>query len=172
MRCLSRVRVRRSRSRHRASLVAARSRRPRSEWAVSPSRSSHVAVPVGPAYGVAQLAGPFSQEGAVTFRRTHRPSEHLLDDWGSSEFTSSFRQIATSLERLPSPAAAWGEMPGSRVPALASSTGRAISSWSRPNGTARTAPRTQAPSGCCRYRRRSRPRPRARATATLLHVPP
>ncbi len=28
----------------------------------------------------------------MTFRRTHRPPEHLLDDWGSSEFTSSFHQ--------------------------------------------------------------------------------
>jgi hypothetical protein len=33
----------------------------------------------------------------VTSRRTHGPPEDVLDDWGSCEFLSSFRQNATSL---------------------------------------------------------------------------
>jgi hypothetical protein len=46
---------------------------------------------------VAHSAGPFSQEWAVTSRRTHGPPEDLLDDWGSCEFLSSFRQSATTI---------------------------------------------------------------------------
>jgi hypothetical protein len=63
--------------------VAARSRRPRSEWAVSPSWSVEPCSCAGCAgCGVAHSAGPFSQEWAVTSRRTHGPPEDLLDDWG------------------------------------------------------------------------------------------
>ena len=32
----------------------------------------------------------------MTSRRTHGPPEDLLDDWGSCEFLSSFRQDATA----------------------------------------------------------------------------
>jgi len=37
----------------------------------------------------------------VTSRRTHGPPEDLLDDWGSCELLSSFRQNATFEALLP-----------------------------------------------------------------------
>ena len=60
-------------------------------WSVEPCSSAGC-----PGCGAAHSAGPFSQEWTVTSRRTHGPPEDLLDDWGSCEFLSSFRQNATA----------------------------------------------------------------------------
>jgi hypothetical protein len=46
-------------------------------WSVQPCSCAGCA-----GCGVAHSAGPFSQEWAVTSRRTHGPPEDLLDDWG------------------------------------------------------------------------------------------
>jgi hypothetical protein len=81
--------------------VAARSRRARSEWAVSPSWAVEPCSCAGRAVcGVAHSAGPFSQEWAVTSRRAHGPPEDLPDAWGRRAFLSSFRQNATALQSV------------------------------------------------------------------------
>jgi hypothetical protein len=76
---------------------AARSRRPRSEWAVSPSSSVEPCSCAGCARcGVAHSAGPFSQEWAVT-PRTHGPPEGPPGRPGAAASSCRlFRQNATA----------------------------------------------------------------------------